>query len=135
MEHMRSKEEPRMEGEDQEATPTTETLRREATIKRLRISKLETEKEDRRRGIADGQAWADRCAEYAWLRHLSEGPDPEHLVQPFELLRSAVDPNDEMDPAELQETCFGEEKRLSKEYICSFIDGAAGRYHELSSEI
>lgn len=113
-----------------------ERLRKEAAIKRLRKSKLETEEHDSKRGAVDGATWADECAEYSWLRYLAEEcPAPEEMPEPFDLLRSAIDPENEMHPAELQETCFRDEKRLSKEYIVSFINGAAARYNELSDEL
>lgn len=112
--------------------PASDRLGR-AMIDRLRASKHETEAADATRGAQAGRLWAERDAEYEWLKRLAD----ESCVrsQPFETLRAAIDPYEQIDPGEVHEICFGEENDTSNEYIAGFIDGAVKAFAEVRHEI
>lgn len=104
-----------------------------AMIDRLRASKHKAEAADTTRGAQAGRLWAQRDAEYEWLKRLAD----ETCVrsQPFETLRAAIDPNEQIDPGDVHEICFGDENDTSNEYIFGFIDGAVEAFAEVRYEI
>jgi hypothetical protein len=50
-------------------------------------------------------------------------------------LRAAIDPNEEIDPGEVNELCFNDENDISNEYIIGFITGAVEFFEEIRSEL
>lgn len=104
-----------------------------AMIDRLRASKREAEAADTTRGAQAGRLWAERDAEYEWLKRLAD--ETCLRSQPFETLRAAIDPYEQIDPGEVHEICFGEENNTSNEYIAGFIDGAVEAFAEVRHEI
>jgi len=86
------------------------------------------------RGAQAGRFWAERDAEYEWLKRLAD--ERRVRAQPFEALRAAIDPNEQIDPGEVREICFGEENDdISNEYIVAFIAGAVEAFAEVRHEI
>ncbi|QHP69811.1 hypothetical protein EI171_22445 [Bradyrhizobium sp. LCT2] len=104
-----------------------------ALIDRLRASKSRAEAADTTRGEQAGRLWAEKYADYQWLQRLAD--ETCLRSQPFETLRAAIDPNEQIDPSEVHEICFGDDNDTSNEYIAGFIDGAvetfAGVRHEI----
>ncbi|MCW1996997.1 hypothetical protein [Bradyrhizobium diazoefficiens] len=106
--------------------------RDQSMIDRLRASKRNAEAADTARGEQAGRIWAQRNAEYQWLKKLAD--ETFHYSQPFETLRAAIDPNEEIDMDEVHEMCFGQ-IATSNEYIAGFINGAAQAFSEVRHEI
>lgn len=102
-------------------------------IDRLRASKQAAEIADTARGAQAGRLWAERDADYRWLQRLAD----ETCVRsrPFETLRAAIDPDEQIDPGEVHEICFGDENDTSNEFIEAFIDGAVEAFAEVRHEI
>ncbi|MEZ2147954.1 hypothetical protein AAE026_37640 [Bradyrhizobium sp. DN5] len=102
-------------------------------VDRLRASKRNAEAADRTRGAQAGRLWARNDAEYECLKRLAD----ETCVrsQPFETLRAAIDPNEQIDSGEVHEICFGDENDISNEFIFGFIDGAVEAFAEVRHEI
>lgn len=104
-----------------------------AMVDRLRASKRKAEEADTTRGARAGRPWSQRYADYQWLKRLAD--ETCLRSQPFETLRAAIDPNEEIDPGEVQEICFGDENDTSNEFIFGFIDGAVEAFAEVRHEI
>lgn len=104
-----------------------------AMVDRLRASKRTTDAVDATRGAQAGRLWAERDAEYQWLQRLAD--EACLRPQPFETLRAAIDPNEQIDPGEVHEICFGDERETSNEYIAGFIDGAVEAFAEVRHEV
>ncbi|MTV16765.1 MULTISPECIES: hypothetical protein [Bradyrhizobium] len=102
-------------------------------IDRLRASRFKADEQDTTRGRRDGKAWAEEVAEYRWLRRLADGCSV--CAQPFETLRMAIDPNGEIDPNEVHETCFGDENDVANEYILGFIAGAVETFQNIRDRL
>ncbi|MHC2415547.1 hypothetical protein ACVJGC_008138 [Bradyrhizobium diazoefficiens] len=107
--------------------------RDQSMIDRLRASKHKAEAADTTRGAQAGRLWAERYADYQWLRRLAD--ETCLRSQPFETLRAAIDPNEQIDPSEVHEICFGDENDTSNEFIFGFIDGAVEAFAEVRHEI
>jgi len=106
----------------------------EAVIERLRLSKMESLKDDRENAWEDGREWARTEARYDWLMRLSryevlgEADDRNVLLQ-------AIDPTmEQVEWQEVAEICFGN-AAVSDGYVSGFIEGAQDLFEEIRDRI
>jgi len=89
---------------------------------------------DKREGMQDGREWAEQHASYEDLYRLSEEGGDD-----LDVLRKAVDPNDELSSAEFGEYCFGDTVKksgvLHEEYVSAWIAGAREFFNEVRDKL
>jgi hypothetical protein len=98
----------------------------EEVIERLRASKAKAEIDDADYGRDDGRRWAEKDAEYPELERLSQVHPDNIELSPFDELKGAVDPNDDMNRSELCNYCLDDEDAHGRVHVGLHQRGVGG---------
>jgi hypothetical protein len=105
-------------------------------IERLRASRQQAQQKDAISGKEEGRDWAERRAEYRWLkslalrRHKYPNEDPAHSLD------CVIDPDEQItSPDEFEDLCYPLSKSPSDEYMEAFVAGALEFFSEVREQV
>lgn len=110
----------------------------DTAIERLRASKAKVSSDLSSQGYADGYEWAKDHAEFHHLVAVDDLDDHSDAegVDAFDMLKSTIDPEDEMSVPEFNEMMFGTSRAPNQQvYAVKFIEGMQALYNEIKDKI